>query len=167
MKTVTFKKVERVCPKNREIKEKGEKRGIIYDYEIWENGVKKGVFWKCWSRGYEFKDNGGDKIKVKGRYILADSQKNFESVYKDYKRYIPTAEQIAEREAKKQREREANEESQRQHRVKHLKELAAPEMYEALKHMLSIFDNDFEAGTIGENVCNEAKQALKKAEERE
>lgn len=39
------------------------------------------------------------------------------------------------------------------------------EMYEALKHMLYVFDKGFEAGTIGGNVCKEAKQAIKKAEE--
>lgn len=163
MKTVIFKKIERVCPHNTKIREKGEKRGIIYDYEIWENGEKKGTFEKqSFSMRYWLVDSASYPVKNEVNISGQASLKDFATVYKDYKRYIPTVEQIAEREAKKQREREAEEESQRQDHIKYQKEFAAPEMYEALKHMLYIFDKGFEAGTDRYIVCKEAKQAIAK-----
>ncbi len=39
------------------------------------------------------------------------------------------------------------------------------ELLEILKHILFIFDKNYDKGTIGYNVCEEAKQAIAKAKE--
>jgi len=40
---------------------------------------------------------------------------------------------------------------------------AAPELLEALKNMLFIFDRDLSEDTIGRDYCDKAKQAIEKA----
>lgn len=44
---------------------------------------------------------------------------------------------------------------------------AAPELLEALKAMLNIFDRGLPENSIGERNCNQAKAAIQKAEGRE
>lgn len=37
--TLKFKRVERDCPHNKSLRQSGETRGIIYDFDVYEDGV--------------------------------------------------------------------------------------------------------------------------------
>ena len=163
MKDITFKKVERKCPHNTEYRQRGEKRGIIYDYEIWENGEKKGCFQARLPREYYLIDNGQYHVKVKDRInsVKAPNKESFDRVYRDFKKHIPSPQQIAEREAKKQREKEAEEEQQRQANIRRQIELAAPELLEACKEALKEFNS---MGYVPKKAIPMLEQAIIKAE---
>jgi hypothetical protein len=104
MPDIKFIKTERKCGFNETIRQKGETLGIIYDYAIMIDGVKRGEFRRnVHSNGYELFDTGYKAIKnpdsTVGRAIRANSKSCFLQTVEHHIGIIPTDEQIKERQA--------------------------------------------------------------------
>ena len=137
----TFRKKERSCVHNDEIRKKGEKRGIIYDYEILEDGKPIAVFSASFGRGYILEDLAGDKIKnlkINGltNCIEVDSQKEFESTIVRWRHLVPSEADLAARKAEEDERRRLqairDKEQQRVSRIRN----QAEAMYHLLTHAM-------------------------------
>ena len=150
MTRLDFKKVIRICGHNRDEATK-ERPRYIYDYQVIKDGKHVATFKKELGRiGYYLADVLGYQIirpqepgrRVLGHYrrILARCRDDFASIFveADEAELIPTAEQLAEREAGKEaeRKRQEAEELERQ-RIARI-ERAAPKLLEALKAFMSL-----------------------------
>lgn len=144
--TVKIKKVERVCIHNVNCRKSGDNRSILYDHEVWDDGVLVAQFEQLGPRKRNFRLVTPDRIEICrpagyggiNHGVRATSASEFIPLYLDLKndRRIPSSAQVGARKAA-EAERKAKEEANRleQVRLDRIKE-AGPALLQALQDML-------------------------------
>jgi len=94
---ITFKRTERECLHNTNLRESGSSRGIIYDWQVHLNGEHIATWCQEKRRSYGLADAEGVPLGYANRRVLARCKGDFHRLVVANFDRIPTKEQLAER----------------------------------------------------------------------
>ena len=142
---IKFKKVRRDCPYNTQIETRGQKKGIIYDYQIFIDGEFRGTWMKrgASQRAYMLVDSIGERVNSAPSSsriqcdVVARDQGRFEYLVNRHVNQLPPPATDAERKARKElQEIEEAAETERKSRLRRINALS-PLMYDLLQSIYS------------------------------
>lgn len=171
--TVSVKKIERECLHNRHCRESGDTRSILFDHEIWDEGVLVAEFSQFGPRRRDYRLQSPDGVAITRPLssgtaypVRAGAVSEFIPLYAELKKagLIPSAEQIAARKAAAE-ERKANEAAaqKEKERIDRIRD-AGPALLEALRLIEPSLNfsgwEDSQGEPIGDQINAAIEQAL-------
>lgn len=135
MPRIELVRVERTSDYNAKLRAEGKKRGIIYDFDIILDGVKKGE-WSCcdpYGTWHLYDEDDAQIMHPTSNQPITTTQKLMLFATENAVSYFPTAARLAERRENRRVAQEALLARERAARAEHNLTKAAPTMRDALK----------------------------------